>query len=183
MVGVSCSCALLCGFAISARILLLWQHNSKCLSVCLSVPCCIPTQHFMWHLSDVIIASVCLSVCLDPDVTRGNGRGCPQVVHYWADLQSLHGFRCYDNVARTCNVSECLYSLCAWFNSSVTMKDVLSSLNGCWKCLWLSLLHFAWVVDDAKKMYCGHARLCVCRSVRGRTPTLLHGPGCNLGAW
>ena len=28
-------------------------------------------------------------------------------------------------------------------------------------------------------MYCGHARL----SVRGRTPTLLHGRGCNLGAW
>jgi len=36
-------------------------------------------------------------------------------------------------------------------------------------------------------MYCGHARLCVCLSVclsvRGRTPTSLHGPGCNLGAW
>ena len=34
-------------------------------------------------------------------------------------------------------------------------------------------------------MYCGHACLClcmsVCVSVRGRTPTLLHGPGCNLG--
>ena len=30
-----------------------------------------------------------------------------------------------------------------------------------------------------RKMYCGHARLCV----RGRTLTLLHGPGCNLGAW
>jgi len=42
-----------------------------------------------------------------------------------------------------------------------------------------------------RKMYCGHARQCacvsvclsVCVSVRGRTPTLLHGPGCNLGAW
>jgi len=36
-------------------------------------------------------------------------------------------------------------------------------------------------------MYSGHARLCVCAcvcvSVRGRTPTLLHGPGCDLGAW
>ena len=31
------------------------------------------------------------------------------------------------------------------------------------------------------EMYCGHARLCVCLSVRGRMPTLLHGPGCNLG--
>jgi len=40
-----------------------------------------------------------------------------------------------------------------------------------------------------RKMYCGHARLCVCLrvcvsgAVRGRTPTLLYGPGCNLGAW
>jgi len=32
-----------------------------------------------------------------------------------------------------------------------------------------------------RKMYCGHARLCL--SLRGRTPTLLHGPGCNLEAW
>jgi len=38
-----------------------------------------------------------------------------------------------------------------------------------------------------RKMYCGHARLCVslcvCVSVRGRMPTVLHGPGCNLGQW
>jgi len=41
-----------------------------------------------------------------------------------------------------------------------------------------------------RKTYCGHARLCVCvsvcvcvcLSVRGRNPTLLHGPGCNLGS-
>jgi len=25
--------------------------------------------------------------------------GCPVIVHYWADLQSVHGFRCYDNIA------------------------------------------------------------------------------------
>ena len=28
-----------------------------------------------------------------------NGKGCPLVVHYWADLQSVDGFRCYDNIA------------------------------------------------------------------------------------
>ena len=39
-----------------------------------------------------------LHYCTDPDVTWGNGRGCPLVVHYWADLQSVHGFRCYDNI-------------------------------------------------------------------------------------
>jgi len=48
---------------------------------------------------------VCLSLatfphyCTDPDVTWGNGRGCCLVVHYWADLQLMHGFRCYDNTA------------------------------------------------------------------------------------
>ena len=35
--------------------------------------------------------------CTDPDVTWGNGRGCPLVVHYSADLQSVHGVCCYDN--------------------------------------------------------------------------------------
>jgi len=35
----------------------------------------------------------------DPDVTWGNGRGCSLVVYYWVDLQSVHGFRCYDNIA------------------------------------------------------------------------------------
>ena len=35
----------------------------------------------------------------DPDVIWGDGRGCPLVVHYWADLQSVHGFRFYDNIA------------------------------------------------------------------------------------
>jgi len=34
-----------------------------------------------------------------------------------------------------------------------------------------------------RETYCGHARLCVCLSVRGRMPTLLHEPGCNLGEW
>ena len=33
--------------------------------------------------------------------------------------------------------------------------------------------------------FTGHARLCVCvcLSVRGRMPILLHGRGCNLGEW
>jgi len=35
--------------------------------------------------------------CTDPDVTLGSDRGCPLVVHYWEDLQSVHGFRCYGN--------------------------------------------------------------------------------------
>jgi len=52
-----------------------------------------------------VCVSVCLSLaafphyCTDPDVTWGNGRGCPVVVHYLADLQSVHAFRCSDNIA------------------------------------------------------------------------------------
>jgi len=47
----------------------------------------------------------------------------------------------------------------------------------------LSVITFC-VSRRRRKMYCGHSRLCmsVCVSVHGRTPTLLHGPGCNLGA-
>jgi len=50
---------------------------------------------------------VCLSAavhphyCTGPAVTWGRGRGCPLVVHYWADLQSGHGLRCYGNITRT----------------------------------------------------------------------------------
>jgi len=36
--------------------------------------------------------------CENPDVTLKNGRRWPLVVHYWANLQSVHGFRCYDNI-------------------------------------------------------------------------------------
>jgi len=32
----------------------------------------------------------------------------------WANFQSVHGLRCCENIARTRNVSECLYSLYAW---------------------------------------------------------------------
>ena len=43
---------------------------SVCLCLCLSV-------------------AICPHYCMDLDVTWGNGRGCPLVVHYWADLQSV----------------------------------------------------------------------------------------------
>jgi len=45
------------------------------------------------------------------DVTWGNSRGCPLIVQYWVDLQSVHGFLCCDNIARTRNVSKYLLVL------------------------------------------------------------------------
>jgi len=53
-----------------------------CLCVCLSV---------------CLSAATCPHYCTDLDVTWGSGRGCPLVVHYWADLQSVHGLHCYGN--------------------------------------------------------------------------------------
>jgi len=34
-----------------------------------------------------------------PGCNLGNGKGVPLVVHYWADLQSVRWFRCYDNIS------------------------------------------------------------------------------------
>jgi len=50
----------------------------------------------------VTAVCVCLSVC--PSLHfHTDGPGCKFengiVVHYWADFQSVHGFRCYDNIA------------------------------------------------------------------------------------
>jgi len=50
-----------------------------------------------------------------PGCDLGEWWGCPLVEHYLAYLQSVHGFRCYDNIAQMRNVRECLYLLCAWF--------------------------------------------------------------------
>jgi len=58
--------------------------------------------------------AACPHYCTDPDVTWRDVRGYLLVVHYWADLQSVHGNRCYDFIARTRNISECLYSLYAF---------------------------------------------------------------------
>jgi len=73
--------------------------------------------------------SVCLSLgtfthyCTDPDVNWRNGRGCRLVVHYWADLQSVHRFHCYDNTVSNVSVSRasvCL-SVCPLPHSLTTV--------------------------------------------------------------
>jgi len=67
-------------------------HARLCVCVCVSVCLCV-----------CLSAAVRTHYCTDPDVTwrHGRGRGCPLGVHYWADLQSRHGVRCYGNVTRT----------------------------------------------------------------------------------
>jgi len=65
----------------------------------------------------IVVTRVCVSVwlsaavhpqyCMDPDVTWGRGRGCPLVVHYWADFQSAHRLRCYGNITRNLVYAGC----------------------------------------------------------------------------
>ena len=65
-------------------------------------------------VSVCVCVSVCLSAAIRPhyytsfDVTWGRDKGCPLVVHCWADLQSVHGLRCCGN-----NVKPSLRGVCA----------------------------------------------------------------------
>jgi len=76
------------------------------------------TQNVHWSRTSVCL-SVSMSVCPRPHAhtttrTRiwGNGRGCPLVVYYWADLQSVHRFHCYDNSSeREMSASACTCSM------------------------------------------------------------------------
>ena len=57
----------------------------------------------------------------------------PLVAHYWADLESRHGLRCYGNITRTQNVSEYMLvlALCLvlfWF-SAVDQADYTSAFE------------------------------------------------------
>jgi len=45
----------------------------------------------------------------------------------------------------------------------------------------ISLVHFTWVVNDTKCILVTRVCMRVCVSVPHRVPTILHGPGCNLG--
>ena len=69
-------------FCVSRRLRKMYCGHAR-LCVCLSVPRRIPT---LLH---------------GPGCNLGNGRGCPPVVYYWADLQSGHRLRCYGNITRT----------------------------------------------------------------------------------
>jgi len=71
---------------------------------------------------------MCLSVCpsLHSHTTAqtwmqlgGMIRGFPQFVHCWADLQLVHGFCCYDNIAPNAKCQQCLYSLYGWLSCVV----------------------------------------------------------------
>ena len=70
---------------------------------------------FAWGVAEakcILVTAVCVPACVCLSVPRriptllhgsgvswGNAKGCRLVVHYWANLQSVNGFRCYENIA------------------------------------------------------------------------------------
>ena len=85
----------------------------------------------------ILITATCVSGCLslatfphyctDPDVTWGNGRGCPLVVHYWADMQLVHEFHCYDNT-HVCK-------LIVLYTANVYSTEREMSASACTRCM------------------------------------------------
>jgi len=73
--------------------------------------------------------SACSHYCTYPDVTWGSGRGCPVVVHFWVDLQSVHGLRCYGNLTRTRNVNEYMLVLALCLVCLLVIKDDIHGLT------------------------------------------------------
>ena len=104
--------------------------------------------HFMRVIDDtkcILVTVVCVCVCLsftafphyctDPDVTPGNGRKCPLVVHYWVDLQFVHRYRCFDNIAPNAKCQQvhaltlCLVIKLSVWNQNNGITVLVSILN------------------------------------------------------
>jgi len=94
-----------------------------------------------------VCVSVCLSLaafphyCTDPDVSWGNGRGYPLVVHCLADLQFAYEFCCCDNIEPNAKCQQVLVlALClVWksnqgpvFEMPCTTSHNVASISNCW---------------------------------------------------
>ena len=86
----------------------------------------------------ILVTRFCLSVrgrmptlLHGPKCNLGNGRGCPLVVHCWADLQWVHGLRCCDNIAQMQNISVYMLVLAQclvpYVNNIITMHTTSTS--------------------------------------------------------
>ena len=105
-------------------------------------------EMYCGHALLCVCLSVCVSVCLsaavhphyctDQDVTWGRGRGCPLVVHYWADFQSVHRLRCYGNITRTLVYAGCA-TVRALLISDRRVTEAFSTLRAVYrKWAWLA---------------------------------------------
>jgi len=114
--------------------------------------------HFARVVDDakcIVVTRVC--VCLsvrgrmptllhDPGCKLGSGRGCPLVVHYLPDLQSLHGLHCYSNMTRTRNVTEyvlVVLVLCLVFVQQVVQQILRESTKWSFCFSLANIVHFS----------------------------------------
>ena len=85
----------------------------------------------MYSGHDHLCVCLCLVTfphyCVDPDVTWKDDRGFPLVVHYYADLQLMHGFRCYDNIY--------VYKLIALYATNAYNVECEMSASSCACCM------------------------------------------------
>jgi len=113
-------------------------HGRVCVYVCLCV--CLSLATFPHYCADPDV--IWRHRCMFITVNRGRGRGCPLVVHYWTDSQSMHVFSLIGRQTR--NVSECLYSFYAWFYPRSWPRT-------CW------LTTSAAVLESPMPVHCGHS--------------------------
>jgi len=109
---------------------------------------------------------VCLSVSLHFSTLLHVTWGCPLVVHYWADLQSVHRFRCYDSIVLEREMSSvaCTRSMPGfcfnWLKPRVWQKEVFAHRK-----LTLPELRFSWVMmSEAPKRSVQNAPLFECKN-------------------
>jgi len=105
-----------------------------------------------------------------PGCNLGNGRGCPLVAHHWADLQSVHGFHCYDNIIpnekcqRLLVLALCLVCLLVMCNTAMQTHYTPTFIG--LMCLSASSTNCVWWCADARTAmlhsiwrYIGHQSL------------------------
>jgi len=110
-------------------------------------------------------------------INRRRRARCANDNRFWQFLDCCwHAARTWAQVATSAHVPTARYA--RLFTRAVDQYSLLLQSRVVW------LLVTFCVSRRRRTMYCGHARLSVCLCVcPRRTPTLLHGPGCNLGAW
>ena len=110
-----------------------------------------------------MVTRVCVSVCLSvggrmptllhrPGCNLGSGRDCPLVVHYWADLQSVHELRCYGNITRTRSVSEYMLVLAL----RLVIMIIVRLADGCCVVGLVSQLYSTTLPQDVLSVLCAN---------------------------
>ena len=96
--------------------------------------------HFACVVDDakrIVVTAVCVCLCVCVFVSG------PAVAHCWADLQSVHGFRCYDNSANAKCQRVLVLALCLVYT---TVTSHIHRVKWCHSNLWSP--YDLWVVGQ-----------------------------------